>query len=563
MKTSKPKFKPYQQNQLMVLPPTFEELIPAGHPVRVVSQVIDRIDLEPLLRKYKGGGSSSYHPRMLLKVLVYGYLNNIYSSRKLETATKENIYFMWLSAMEQPDHNTINRFRSERLKGVIKKVFTQVVLLMANSGLVDLQRVYTDGTKIEANANRYTFVWGKVVKTNKERILSQLEELWQYTQKVAEQELKDTAPVQFANIDPEQVRETIEQIDQALRDKPVDAKVKQKVKYAKKNWPGKLKEYQQKEQILGDRNSFSKTDKDATFMRMKEDHMLNGQLKPGYNAQISTNDQIIVNYTLHQNPTDTKTLKKHLDSFKDAYGFMPKELTADAGYGSEENYEYMEQNQIEAYVKYNYFDKELHNQGKAKGVFHVDNLYYNEQLNCYYCPMGQAMTFIGTKIDITEAGYKRALSYYQAANCRGCPLRGKCHKSQGNRMIEVSHRLNFLRAKARERLCSEKGIAHRKQRPVDVEPVFGILKQNRGFRRFFLRGIDKVSIEFGLLALAHNFRKLALKLLLLSFFDAFAQCFNNYLNTIEDLFQKVIITKYSIQILSSMNCDIKKRPPRL
>ena len=509
MKSSRIKFKPYHQNQLMVFPPTFEEMIDQDHPVRVVNKIIDAINLDPILHKYKGGGCTSYHPRMLLKVLVYGYLSNIYSSRKLEAATKENIHFMWLSGMEQPDHNTINRFRSDRLQGVIKKVFTQVVLMMANSGHVDLQKVYTDGTKIEANANRYTFVWGKAIKTSKERIAKQLEELWQYTQQIAKEELKDTEPTCYKSLDPEEVRKTVEQIDQALKDTPASPKVKQKVKYAKKNWPEKLKEYQQKEELLGKRNSYSKTDPDATFMRMKEDHMLNGQLKPGYNAQISTNNQIIITYSVHQNPTDTLTLEPHLKSYKQELGFMPKELTADAAYGSEENYAFMEQNTMEAFVKYNYFDQEQQNGGKSKGDFHADNLYYNKEQNCYYCPMGQVMTFIGTKEDITESGYKRTLSRYQAQNCTNCPLRGKCHKSKGNRIIEVSHRLNELRAKARDLLLSDKGIAHRKQRPVDVEPVFGILKQNKGFRRFMLRGIDKVSIEFGLLALAHNLKKMA------------------------------------------------------
>jgi transposase len=509
MKSSRIKFKPYHQNQMMVFPPTFDEMIEQGHPVRVVNKIIDEINLDPILRKYKGGGCTSYHPRMLLKVLVYGYLSNIYSSRKLEAATKENIHFMWLSGMEQPDHNTINRFRSDRLKGVIKKVFTQVVLMMAHSGHVDLQKVYTDGTKIEANANRYTFVWGKAIKTSKERIAKQLEELWQYTQQIAKEELKDTEPTRYKSLDPEEVRKTVEQIDEALKDSPASLKVKQKVKYAKKNWPEKLKEYQQKEELLGKRNSYSKTDPDATFMRMKEDHMLNGQLKPGYNAQISTNNQIIITYSIHQNPTDTLTLEPHLESYKQELGFMPKELTADAGYGSEENYEFMEKNFMEAYVKYNYFDQEQQNGGQSKGPFHADNLYYNKERNCYYCPMGQVMTFIGTKEDITESGYKRTLSRYQAQNCTNCPLRGKCHKSKGNRIIEVSHRLNELRAKARELLLSEKGKAHRRQRPVDVEPVFGILKQNKGFRRFMLRGIDKVSVEFGLLALAHNLKKMA------------------------------------------------------
>ena len=220
--TMQVKFKPYNQGQLMVLPPSFEDLIPSTHPARVVNQVIDKINLNPLMAKYKGGGTSSYHPRMLLKVLVYGYLCNLYSSRKIEAALQENIHFMWLSAMEKPDHNTINRFRSERMKEVIQEVFSQVVLMLVDSGHIDLQRVYTDGTKIEANANRYTFVWGNSIKNNKQRIKEQLEELWAYTQEIASEELKGTAPVNFTSINPETVRQTIEQIDQALKDKPAD-----------------------------------------------------------------------------------------------------------------------------------------------------------------------------------------------------------------------------------------------------------------------------------------------------------------------------------------------------
>jgi len=509
MRTRRIKFKPYNQGQLMVLPPTFDDLIPEAHPVRIVNQVIDKINLDPLLRKYKGGGTSSYHPRMLLKVLVYGYLCNVYSSRKLESATQENIHFMWLSGMEKPDHNTINRFRSDRLKGVVKKVFSQVVLMLVDSGHLDLQKVYTDGTKIEANANRYTFVWGNAIKTSKERISKQLEELWDYTQKVAAEELKDTVPTNFTSIDPEKVREAIEQIDKALEGKPVPQKVKQKIKYAKNRWPEKLEEYKEKEEILGGRNSYSKTDPDATFMRMKEDYMGNGQLKPGYNVQISTNNQIIGNYSIHQDQADTKTLQPHLLSFQKLYGFMPQELTADAGFGSEENFEFMENNLVEAYVKYNYFDKEQHNDVASKGEFHPDNLYYNKSIDCYFCPMGQPMAFIGSKILTTKTGHKITLYRYQAQNCNGCPLHGRCHKSKQNRVIEVSHRGNELRIKARDRLLSEKGKAHRRQRPADVEPVFAMIKSNSGFKRFLLRGIDKVNIEFGLLAIAHNLKKIA------------------------------------------------------
>ena len=150
-------FKDYNQNQLILLPPSLDELIEPNHPVRVVNQIIDRIDADTLLHQYKGGGSSSYHPRMLLKVLVYSYLCKIYSSRKMEFAIEENIHFMWLSGMNRPDHNTLNRFRSERLKDVLKEIFTQVVLLLFESGHESLQEIYVDSTKIESRANRYTF----------------------------------------------------------------------------------------------------------------------------------------------------------------------------------------------------------------------------------------------------------------------------------------------------------------------------------------------------------------------------------------------------------------------
>ncbi len=278
---SKPIFKTYQQNQVFLFPPNLEDMIDANHPVRVVSEVIDRIEMDLIIKKYKGGGTSSYHPRMLLKVLIYGYLNNVYSSRRIEASVKENIYFMWLAGMQQPDHHTINRFRSERLRNILREVFAQVVLLLVDSGQVSLQEIYTDGSKIESVANRYTFVWGKSIKTSRERIKQQLRELWKYTQKVAAAEKGDDTPPDFEKIDSKNVKETIDKIDTALKDiEEVDSKVKQKLNYAKKHWPAKLKEYAKQEKILAGRNSYSKTDTGATFMRMKEDHMLNGQLKP-------------------------------------------------------------------------------------------------------------------------------------------------------------------------------------------------------------------------------------------------------------------------------------------
>jgi len=497
-------FKRYDQKQPMLLPPSYEELVPGNHPVRVVNEVIERLDITALERSYKGGGTSSYHPRMLLKVVVYAYLRNIYSSRKMEQACGENVHFMWLSGGAKPDHNTINDFRSRRLKGQLKEIFNQVVMLLTEQGAITLKEAVLDGTKIEANANRYTFVWGKAIRVSRERIAKQLKGLWEYVEKVYADEENQPNEPDFEAINPEAVARTIEDINEALKEKVVDPKVRQKLNYAKKNWPQKLAEYDKKEKILAGRNSYSKTDKDATFMRMKEDHMRNGQLKPGYNVQASTSRQYIINYTLGQTTSDTALLKEHIDEHILSYGAPPQDLTADAGYGSEENYQALEERGIRPFVKYNYFDREQNE--KNRNPFHADNLHYDPRSDTVICPIGQPMKYVGDKRRKTPNGFLQTHRLYQALNCDGCPMRGPCFKADGNRIIQRSPNLVRYKQKARELLNSDEGIEKRKQR-WQVEAVFGNIKQNKGFRRFNLRGIEKVNIEIGLLAIAHNLQR--------------------------------------------------------
>lgn len=510
MATRQPVFKHYNQQQILAIPPTLEELIPESHPVRIVNEVINKLNIEPLLKAYKLKGGSSYHPLLLLKVLVYGYVTNIYSSRKLASACKESIYFMWLSSMSYPDHNTINRFRGVRLKNALRSVFEDVVKLLAEEGLLSIEEIYTDGTKIEANANKYTFVWKKSIQTNKERMKTQLTEIWQYAQQVAGEEDKMPEPPDFTTIDSEKVNAAVNELNAKLGGKKdIDKKIKAKLKYAAKNYPANIAKYELQEAILGERNSFSKTDTDATFMRMKDDHMKNGQLKPGYNVQISTSNQFIVNYTIHANPTDTTTLSPHLAQHEASFGKAPKKITADAGYGSEENYTLLEKNQTIAFVKYSMFDKEQNRNHNSKYPFASNKLFYNQEKDCYICPMGQQMGFIGTYTRVTGTGFEPTVKRYQARNCASCPLNGACHKSQGNRIIEINENLIRLKKQAYELLNSEEGLERRKKRCFDVEPTFGNIKQNHGFRRFMLRGKEKVEIEWGLIAIAQNLRKKA------------------------------------------------------
>lgn len=512
MQTNRAKivFKDYSPKQILLLPPSLEELIDTNHPVRIVNQVVESLDLENLIKKYKGGGTSSYHPKLMLKVLVFGYLNNLYSSRKIAQALHQNIYFMWLSAMSYPDHNTLNRFRGERLNGVLKEIFSQVVMLLVDSGVISMNEVFLDGTKIEANANRYTFVWAKSIKTNREKIRKQLKELWEYAESVAKEELENNEPENFEKIDEEKVRKTIKKIDNALKGKPVSKKVKDKIARVRKKWPVTLKKYEEQEKLLDGRNSYSKTDPDATFLRMKEDHLGNGQLKPAYNVQISTQDQFIVGYTEHQQAADTTTLIDHMESYKEQYDRLPDAVVTDSGYGSEENYEYLEKNNVEAYVKYNYFHKEQSKKFK-ENPYRTENLIYNHEEDYYLCPQGKKLTFCEEFKRINDNGYQQTIRAYQAQGCSGCPVRNLCHKSKDDRRIEINRKLLEYRSKARERLTSEKGIKYRKRRPSDVESVFGIIKHNKNYRNFLTRGLKKTQIELGLIALSHNLAKLASK----------------------------------------------------
>lgn len=507
------RFKHYNQQQTILLPYSFDDLISEKHPVRIVDHIVESINIQPLLKAYSKEGNPGYHPKMLLKVMLYAYMTNVYSSRKIELALRENINFMWLSSMTIVDHNTINRFRSDKLKENFKEIFKQVVLMLASEGLVNLKQIYTDGTKIEAQAGRYTFVWGNSIKTNKEKMLTQLEELWKYAQGIDNEDDPNPEPTEFKEISKEVIQKTVAKIDAKLSgNEKASSKAKAKLRYIKNNFVPNLEKYERQQAILGERNSYSKTDPEATFMRMKEDHMQNGQLKAAYNTQISTQNQIIVHYTIHQNPTDTKTLKPHLENFEQTFGrkiFKKlEEITTDAGYGSEENYDYLEQKQLKAFVKYNTFEKEQdQNYQRKHKAFSKENLHYNQEEDYYVCPMGQKMHHTHQSQKKTAAGYTQTLSHYQAKNCEGCPLKGQCFKAQGNRSIERNHNLERHKQRTRDLLLSEIGIQRRKQRSADVEPVFAQLKHNNGFRRFSLKGLKKVELEFGLMAIGHNLRK--------------------------------------------------------
>ena len=509
--------KSYSNNDRLFFLLNPNEDIAENEPVRIVDAVVESLDLSEFKKLYREKGRCPYHPKMMLKIILYAYMNNIYSCRKIEKSVQRDIHYIWLAAQERPDFVTINRFRN-RVKKEINNIFTQVVLLLADRGFITLDVEYIDGTKIESKANKYTFIWRKTVEKNRAKLQEKIRILLQQIDEVIAQD--NAAESEKMEFTAEALNSLIGDLKDALaaETQPTDKEQKKQRREKKKQIKelekhrDKLDEYDSRLEQIGERNSMSKTDHYATFMRMKEDAMNNGQTKPGYNLQISAENQFITDFALFPNPTDTLTLIPFFNSFLDRYGHLPSVAVADSGYGSEENYRFMDEAGMEAYVKYNRFHLEQRPRYKPN-PFHHDNFHYNADEDYYICPMGQHMTRIGTAHSKTASGYRSESARYRAQNCKGCPLRCLCYKARDDRRtIEVNHRLNQYKRKARELLTSEEGLKHRGRRCIEPEAVFGQMKFNMAYRRFRHFGKDKVTMDFAFFAIAFNIKKMCSKI---------------------------------------------------
>lgn len=521
-------FKAYVMHQVHLLPPSYDDLIEPEHLVRVVSAAIDKLDLRPLLARYKGGGTSSYHPQMLLKVLVYAYTQKIYSSRKIAKALRENIHFMWISGEQRPDFRTINDFRGSRMKGMIDEVFAEVLEYLLEAGKVKLETYFVDGTKIEADANKHKVVWAKRKNTYQKRVRQQIDELLKQIEAENEAEQAEYGEKDLeergggeggSEIDSEKLRERIERLNQRLRERQQPKKETQTVRKALKKLEEdclpRLEKYEQQTETLAGRSSYAKTDPDASCMRMKEDRGAEKPWpKPAYNVQIGTEGQFITGFSVHNRAGDTPCLIPHLEQVrKNTGGRLPNRVVADAAYGSEENYAYLEQQDAENFLKYNTFYQDTHHYRKADVLrahqFRAEHFAYDPETDTFICPADKRLHFQCTARYTTDNGYLSDRRNYECFDCADCPLRSQCTKAKGNRNIRISFRLLEYRRQARANLTSIEGQRLRVQRSTEVETVFGDVKYNMGFRRFHLRGLEKVKTEWGLVSIAHNLRKLA------------------------------------------------------
>ncbi|MDI6804997.1 MAG: IS1182 family transposase, partial [Bacteroidota bacterium] len=461
----------------------------------------DGLNIEPLVATYKGGGSSSYNPLMLLKVLVYAYLSKNYASRKIARALREDVNYMWLSGMYRPDFRTINIFRSGRLKGVVDQVFGSMVEFCIANKYIKLENYFVDGTKMEANARKTSYVWSKNTERYKEATQKKIKELLEHIEEVNRQENAEYGESDLeelgngSTITSEKLKEQIEKLNTIINPTKPN---KQVLKELQTKQIPKLERYEEQERLLGGRKSYSKTDTDATFFRMKND-----QLLPAYNVMIGTENQFIVNYSIHQKASEADQFIRHFTKLTRTTGLIPEDVIGDAAYGSEENYAFLEEHGVGNYLKYNTYHRE-NTKKHRDNCYHKDNFQYYEKTDTYRCPEGRDLIFDRTGEKITYNGYQQNIRIYECIDCCECPVASRCKKGIGNRTINVNPRLERYRAQARANLASDYGIALRKKRGVDVEPVFGDIKMNQEYKRFRLRGKEKVNVEFGLLSILTN-----------------------------------------------------------
>lgn len=496
--------------------------IPADDPVRLLNAVMERLDYRRVWAAYSQIGRDEYSPKILTKILVYGSMRRIISTRGIEQACRENIRFIYLlEGQRAPDHNTIARFRSKILASEAgQDLLRQMVELLKASGRLSMAAVFIDGTKIEANASKYSFVWrkstekkvGKVQAKIHETLPEMLKKLGIRFYVPAEIEIRHLKKLRkklYAKI-----KETgVVMVHGKGRRKNQLQRVLEQVEA----WLAKLRQYTNDLHICGDRNSYSKTDHDATFMHMKEDHMRNGQLKPGYNVNTATCNEFIIGNYISPDRNDVHTLIPFMEQLQSTYqGHTIGKVVADSGYESEENYCWFEQgDRPELVVK-----PSNHEQKKKKkyrtDISRRENMPYDAESNTYTCANGKLLKETHQRNSKSKSGFQITTSVYECDSCDKCPMKEKCIKAGGSRKpLEERHKVlyvskRFLRQREamEEKITSPEGKLLRVNRSILAEGTFAYIKEDLCFRRFLLRGKEKVKAEWLLFSLALNILKL-------------------------------------------------------
>ena len=491
----------------MILPLDLEKKIEKNDPVHSFLEVMEGVNWNKYLHKPSHKGRDEYDPFKMIKVILFAYMNQIYSLRRIEQYCKTDIRFMFIMQEEKPSHMAFQRFIAHYLKEDIKSIFKDIFDSICSLDIVDKDTIYIDGTKMEANANKFTFIWKTTAIKTRDKTFIKLNEL---TNKFVDG-IQAEKKVEWSIEDIDNILSQIEKIIARDGISFVYGKGKRKTPI-QRNYDELIKlktilvNCLERIELCGPhRNSCSKTDHDATMMHMKEDYyMKTGIFKAGYNAQIAVSSEYIQYAGIYQDRADQKTFMKFIEEFKALYNRYPKTAVADAGYGSYDNYFYCVEHDIEAYIKYTMYSKEKERKYQ-KDIFKRTNWKKNEYGE-YQCPAGHVFHYIGESVD-KRSRYHRINQRYSCEKCEGCSLKMKCTKAKGDRVITVNPVLEEFERTAKNKLDSEKGIYHRMQRSIQTEGAFGIIKEDYGYERFHRRKIKNVEMEFLLVCIGFNLLK--------------------------------------------------------
>ena len=514
----------YTQNRggyQLAIPANVEILIPSDDSVRLLSQVLEVLDYRQLEKAASYQKRKGPSRKQLLKIVVYGYMNGLYSSRDINQACRRDINFMFLlEGKKAPSKSTIAQFRSETPPGVVEDLFAQLSERLLEWGEISGKILYVDGTKFEANANRYSFVWRKAVEKNQDKLMEKLPGI---LKKIQGENGLEAIVLGCSGIS--EVKATLSALE-AIKEKQgvifVHGTGKKKTGLQRgvetlREILGRMEKYAAYAEIFQGRNSFSKTDHDATFMRLKDDHMRNGQLKPAYNVQIGVDAEYIVGVDISSERSDVDAMLPLLKKVGQL-SFAYETVVADAGYESEENYSYLSSRKINANIKpINY--EQSKGRSYKKDISRAENMAYNVALDYYLCSQGQQIVPMYERKQKSKSGYVSSVTVYECESCDGCPVKEKCIRSKAKIDLELRHkRFNIskdfqrFRSESLQKINSPAGIELRVNRSIQVEGVFGAIKEDMSFRRFMLRGKEKVRSEFLFLAMGHNMLKLHSKI---------------------------------------------------
>lgn len=541
----------------------FELHLPDDDPVYTLKKVMEDLDFTGLLACYSDKGRTGYNPIMMYAVVTYANMRGVRSVDRIVELCERDPAFIWLTKGQRPKRDAFYEFKGRKLTGeVLEELNHQFLRRLKKEGLITLKALFIDGTKIEANANRYTFVWRGSINYHLAGLLDTIDALYTRYNTLLEEngygakydlgnarmfviggmetvrriirknrerkltkhkKLSNNTVIEIDNCSPLEIlklQKNLQRIAEGEgiafshgkgQHKPEIQKLYEELETCGR----RLMEYKESFEIMGkDRNSYSKTDLEATFMRMKEDHMLNGQLKPAYNVQIAVENYFIVHGYVSNDRTDYNTLIPVLEKHRKAFGEELEEVTADSGYCSEKNLLYLKEKGIRSYIKL-----QDHEHRKSRAYREDIGKYYNmryevfEDEHYYVCHDGRELRHIRTEKK-EQDGYTQTIEVYGCADCGGCGHKARClykykaEKDAGrNKVMKVNERWEELKEESHANIQTEKGILNRQIRSIQTEGHFGDIKENENFRRFNYRTKEKVYKEFLLYAIGRNMNK--------------------------------------------------------